>query len=255
MAGTSFFTFTSGTPIRASEMDGNFDWLTRDIVPQLNGNITTGAYDLGTTSAEWRRLYVQAMNPTTSASPILIGTITAANASSTVMELAGQRALIIPRMTTVQRNLLTGVNGMSIYNSTDNQFQNYQNGVWAVVTGLMRGIIAKVQANVGSQPDYVTMLRVTGEGRLLGIGHFSSTASGASFFTIDGVTTAANFLASATASWHWEFFPGDDSNNFTVTTTAAKFNELGVFFKTSLLVRHSSVDANVVATTINYEVP
>ena len=253
MAGTSFFTFTAGTPGRSTEVDSNFDWLQRDIVPQLNGSLTNGAYDLGTTTAEWRRLYVQNINPTTTASPLLIGTATAANASSTVMELAGQRALVIPRITTTKRNLLNGDNGMKIYNITDNQFHNYQNGAWAASAWHMHGIVAKVQANVVSQPDYVTALDVTGEGRLLGVGHFSSNASGAAFFTIDGVTTAASFLASATASWRWEFVSGNNTQIFAVTASVAKFNELEVFFTTSLLVRHSSLTAQTLSTHVVYE--
>jgi hypothetical protein len=37
----------------------------------------------------------------------------------------------LPRLTTTQRNALTAVNGMVIYNSTDNKFQGYENGGWA----------------------------------------------------------------------------------------------------------------------------
>jgi len=40
-------------------------------------------------------------------------------------------ALIVPRMTTTQRNALTAVNGMIIYNTSDNQFNFYENGAWA----------------------------------------------------------------------------------------------------------------------------
>jgi len=39
-------------------------------------------------------------------------------------------ALLLSRMTTTQRNALTAVNGMLIYNSTDNKFQGYENGAW-----------------------------------------------------------------------------------------------------------------------------
>ena len=39
-------------------------------------------------------------------------------------------ALIVPRMTTTQRNALSPVNGMIIYNTTTNQFNFYENGVW-----------------------------------------------------------------------------------------------------------------------------
>jgi len=39
-------------------------------------------------------------------------------------------ALIVPRMSTAQRNALTAVNGMIIYNTSTNQFNFYENGAW-----------------------------------------------------------------------------------------------------------------------------
>ena len=39
-------------------------------------------------------------------------------------------ALIVPRMTTTERNALTPVNGMIIYNTTTDQFNFYENGAW-----------------------------------------------------------------------------------------------------------------------------
>ncbi len=39
-------------------------------------------------------------------------------------------ALIVPRMTTIQRDALTAVNGMIIYNTSTNQFNFYENGAW-----------------------------------------------------------------------------------------------------------------------------
>jgi hypothetical protein len=39
-------------------------------------------------------------------------------------------ALIVPRMTTTQRDALTAVNGMIIYNTTTNQFNFFENGAW-----------------------------------------------------------------------------------------------------------------------------
>ncbi len=41
-------------------------------------------------------------------------------------------ALIVPRMTTAQRDLLSAVNGMIIYNTTTNQFNFRENGVWVI---------------------------------------------------------------------------------------------------------------------------
>jgi hypothetical protein len=40
------------------------------------------------------------------------------------------RAVLLPRLTTTERNALTGLNGMLIYNTTDNKFQGYENGSW-----------------------------------------------------------------------------------------------------------------------------
>lgn len=40
-------------------------------------------------------------------------------------------AFVLSRMTTAERNALTAVNGMLIYNVTDNKFQGYENGAWA----------------------------------------------------------------------------------------------------------------------------
>ena len=41
--------------------------------------------------------------------------------------------VVIPRMTTTQRNSITATNGTMIYNTTDNAFQFYQNGSWALL--------------------------------------------------------------------------------------------------------------------------
>src|SRR3989344_3344609 len=41
-------------------------------------------------------------------------------------------AFIVPRMTTVQRDALTAVNGMIVYNTTGNQFNFYENGAWVL---------------------------------------------------------------------------------------------------------------------------
>lgn len=63
-----------------------------------------------------------------------VGIGTAIPATSAAVDITSTTgALIVPRMTTTQRNALTAVNGMIIYNTTDNQMQGYINGAWAAM--------------------------------------------------------------------------------------------------------------------------
>ena len=263
MAGTSFFTFTAGTPARASEVDSDFDWLQRDIVPQLNGNLTTGAYDLGTTTAEWRRLYVQNINPTTTASPLVVGTTTSANASSTVFEIAGQRAFTIPRMTTVQRDLLTGVNGMLIYNSTPNQFQFFQNGVWANMIGSAIGLVAKTTTSHFTNAA-TNVMTFAGSGRLLGIYNILGATTPSDLrvhLGIDSVTTTLNFLSGTSAGDSHGFLVLDKRNttatfNLGAAQTTGTFGitipSLDIYFRTALDISHNVNPAANFATVTTF---
>ena len=63
-----------------------------------------------------------------------VGIGTGGPATSAKLEIAGTTgALLVPRLTTTERNALTAVNGMIIYNTTDNQMQGYINGAWAAM--------------------------------------------------------------------------------------------------------------------------
>ena len=57
-----------------------------------------------------------------------VGTATPAGALDVTSTTGG---FIVPRMTTTQKNALTPVNGMIIYDTTLNKFQGYENGAWA----------------------------------------------------------------------------------------------------------------------------
>jgi len=63
-----------------------------------------------------------------------VGIGTASPATSARLEIAGTTgALLVPRLTTTERNALTAVNGMIIYNTTDNQMQGRINGAWVAM--------------------------------------------------------------------------------------------------------------------------
>lgn len=57
-------------------------------------------------------------------------------AGSAALEISSTTgALLMPRMTTAQRDALTGVNGMVIYNSSTNLFEGYVSGAWIPLHG------------------------------------------------------------------------------------------------------------------------
>jgi len=56
------------------------------------------------------------------------GNLSVAGTGLTVTSTTG--ALIVPRMTTTQRNALTAAVGMIIYNTTDSKFQGYAGSSW-----------------------------------------------------------------------------------------------------------------------------
>ena len=63
-----------------------------------------------------------------------VGIGTSSPATSAKLEIAGTTgALLVPRLTTTERNALTAVNGMIIYNTTDNQMQGRINGAWVAM--------------------------------------------------------------------------------------------------------------------------
>jgi hypothetical protein len=60
-----------------------------------------------------------------------VGVGTASPATSAGIELSSTtQSLLLSRMDTTQRDALTAVNGMVIYNSQTNKFQGYENGAW-----------------------------------------------------------------------------------------------------------------------------
>ncbi len=60
-----------------------------------------------------------------------VGIRTTTPADSAALEIGGTTgALLLPRLTTNQRNNLTAVDGMVMYNTTDKQFQGRANGAW-----------------------------------------------------------------------------------------------------------------------------
>ena len=61
-----------------------------------------------------------------------VGIGTASPATSALLDLTSTTgSLLVPRMTTTQKNALTPANGMIVYDSTLDKFQGYEAGAWA----------------------------------------------------------------------------------------------------------------------------
>ena len=58
MAGTTWPSLLAGRKAKASEVEEKFDWIEGDIVPMSGGNLANNAYNLGTSTAQWKSLYI-----------------------------------------------------------------------------------------------------------------------------------------------------------------------------------------------------
>ena len=88
-----------------------------------------GGIDAAQTEARFR---TGGINRMTIVSNGRIGIGTTTPATSALLDLTSTTgALLLTRMTTAQRDALTAINGMILYNSTLNKFQGYENGSWA----------------------------------------------------------------------------------------------------------------------------
>lgn len=167
MAGTSWPSLTAGKKAKASEVELKFDWIEGDIVPMTGGAQTDGVYYLGTAGAKWLGLYTNSINPTTTAGGVAIGTTTAD--AGALLDLSGTKALLIPRLSTTQRDALTGKDGMLIFNTTTSQYQLYKTSLaaWSNIGGTVFRTQPPTEASFLTQSVTVTVINVaSGGGRI-----------------------------------------------------------------------------------------
>ena len=113
------------------------------VFPTANADVNTGTvvysdsddalfYSNGTAwvqTIDNRANVVAVPNDLTVVGTAVIGD-TSATANTVLTLTSTTGALLLPRMTTTQRDAMTAVNGMIIYNTTDDQFQGYGAGSW-----------------------------------------------------------------------------------------------------------------------------
>ena len=63
-----------------------------------------------------------------------IGIQNATPSSNTVLDIGGTKPMLIPRLTTAQRDAVVGVNGMLNFNATSTRFEVFAGGAWRIIS-------------------------------------------------------------------------------------------------------------------------
>ena len=223
MAGTTWPTLTAGQKARASDVESKFDWLEGDLVPMLGGNMTTGVYDLGTSTAAWRYIH-------------LSGGIMASGATALAVDVSARIKLrngaAIDEFST--DGLLADNSDTAV--PTQKAVRTYAD-TKAGAIGMLKIQQVTTSAAALTSTAYTSIYSVSTNGTLWGIwmaGAFNGTVE----VLIDGITmlvssvTAANYLAVQD-----DISTVVDSNATMSTllfTTTSKLNELMFPFKATL---------------------
>ena len=159
---------TAGQRARASDVEAKFDFSEKHLWPHGGGDVTDSTYNLGdTTAAYWLGVYAKSINPTSTAAGVAIGT-TAADAGA-ILDLAGTKALLVPRLSSTQRDALTPKDGMLLFNSTTSQYQFYRNAQWANIGGTVFRTQPLVNTTTAGAATNTALAVASGGGRINGI--------------------------------------------------------------------------------------
>lgn len=72
--------------------------------------------------------------------------------------LKGKNFVIVPKLTTTQRNSLTATNGMLVYDTTANAFYKYENGSWSTFAGGSGSVWGSITGTLSAQTDLQSAL-------------------------------------------------------------------------------------------------
>jgi hypothetical protein len=195
----------TGGRARASDVESKFDFSEYSLWPHAGGVVADNTYDLGnSTSAYWRTAWLRSINATTTAAGLAIGTTTAD--AGAILDLAGTKALLLPRLSTTQRDALTPKDGMLIFNSSTSQYQVYRNASWAILGGTVFSTKAVVNTTTSATATAHTLWSVAaGGGRIHGLRFRGGGGSGGNRsqfnLVLDGVTAASWQHPTTTADW------------------------------------------------------
>lgn len=225
MAGSAWPNLVAGRKAKAAEVEQKFDWLEGDIVPMLGGAQTDAAYSLGTATARWTSVYTKSLNATSTAGVVVVGTLTACTttaASDASMEFAGNRAIILPRLSTAQIAALTSVDGMFAYNTSTSQLQVRKSGVWTTIGGTVFQTKAMALTSTISGTTDTALNVAAGGGRLNGIVIYGANANSKPALSVllDGVQVLSFVSQTNGAFSYYIGAAGDITRGNFGTTTA-----------------------------------
>lgn len=171
--------------------------------------------------------------------------------TSCLLDITGTRAVRLPRLSTTERDALTGAEGMVIYNSTTTKIQKYENGAWQNMGGSDIGAVAKVRAT-NSGVSNTDVLNITAVGRLLNLRSVGQAdINPLTTLTLDG-TAYAELTGNSATAYFYAFDTGDTTGTFNLTTAT---HRIDTNFKTSIRVQHraSAAVGQTAITGIAYE--
>jgi len=230
----SWTTFVAATKAKASEVNGNFDFAEANLWPHSTGTKVDKTYSLGDTDASWLNVY--AHNIIGGSTGVTVGTTTATQPTSTAMEVAGTKAFLMPRLTTTERDALTAVNGMVIYNETTELWNFYENGTWRVMANQFGFEATDTTAETTTA---TTVLSITSAGVFRGAKLVSGNPSTNVIVSIilDGITMSADLQNASTTVSYVTLVNNPSTGNYltlsTDPTDTANMNAVHLPFKTS----------------------
>ena len=182
------------------------------------------------------------------ASGVAIGTATLTNTSIALQIDGATKAILIPRVA-LNTDIVAPLNGMIIYNTTDNKFNLYQNGAWVTFALALKASTDGINAT-GNANGYT--LTQVGQEMILKLSPATATTPGV--VTIDPQTFAGektfdgNVIVSGsnTLTVGAGATPGATTLNGTLTVTGAETAEddgteaMLVILKTTGMVRKSA---------------
>jgi hypothetical protein len=132
--------------------------------------------------------------------------------------LIGKNFVIVPKVTTAQRNALSATNGMLVYDSDLNLFYKYENGSWSSFAGGGSSAWGSITGTLSNQTDLQNALNAKQDSlgftaENVGNKQTDLTASATKYPTVDAVNTglATKFI---TIPFHSNAFNPLDATNY-----------------------------------------